>query len=61
MSVDEIFRFVGKLVIWGLAIILGLTVFTTLAGGIIAFASTGLGAIILILLAYKIWKDLRNE
>jgi len=39
------------------AIILGLVIFLTLANGIIAFASTGIGAIILAIVGWKLWKN----
>lgn len=57
MKFDDVFRIVGLLVCWGIAIILGITIFITLAEGIIAFASTGFGAIILALVGWKLWKD----
>lgn len=63
MSFDEVFRIVGLLVCWGVAIVLGLVVFLTLVQGILGFASTGIGAIILALLGFKLWRDFlkKNE
>ena len=54
---NDAFRIIGLLVCWGLAIVLGFVVFTTLAGGILAFASTGFGAVILAIVGWAIWKD----
>lgn len=57
MDFDDVFKTVGLLVCWGIAIILGLSVFVTIAQGIVAFASTGLGAFILAIVGWKIFKD----
>ena len=56
LSTNEIIKTVTKLVVWGLALTIGLVVFLTLAEGLIAFASTGLGSIIIILLCWKAYK-----
>ena len=56
-SVSDIFRIVGMLVIWGVALAVGITVLTTLVGAIIAFASTGVGAIILLIIGWRIYKS----
>ena len=55
-TIEEIFKVIGRLVCWGLAIILGITVFLTVAEGLVAFASTGIGAIILVVIAWKLYK-----
>lgn len=61
MNFDGIFKTVGLIVCWALAAVLGLAIFSTLAGAIVAFASTGIGAVILALIAFKIWKDYVKE
>lgn len=60
-TANDIFKFVGMLVCWGLAIIVGLVVFITLAEGLIAFASTGVGAIILVAICLKLYSDKKKE
>ena len=57
MDFDGIFKTVGLIVCWALAAVLGFTIFVTISGAIVAFASTGIGAIILALVGFKIWKD----
>lgn len=57
MDFNDVFKMVGLIVCWGVAIILGLVIFLTLANGIIAFASTGVGAIVLALVGWKLWKN----
>lgn len=61
MNLDGIFKTVGLIVCWALAAVLGLAIFSTLAGAIVAFASTGIGAIILAIIGFKIWKDYIKE
>lgn len=61
MNFNDVFRIVGLVVCWGLAILLGFVVFTTLASGILAFASTGFGAIILAIVGWKLWRDFLKE
>jgi len=60
-SVSDICRIVATIVIWGVIITVGLTVFVTIAGAVIAFASTGIGAIILAIIGWKIYKSLTHE
>ena len=60
-SVSDICRIVATIVIWGVIITVGLTVFVTIAGAVIAFASTGIGAIILAIIGWKIYKSLTKE
>ena len=60
-SVSDICRIVATIVIWGVVITVGLTVFVTIAGAVIAFASTGIGAIILAIIGWKIYKSLTKE
>lgn len=61
MNFNDVFRIVGLVVCWGLAILLGLIVFTTLASGLMAFASTGIGAVILTIVGWKLWKEYFSE
>lgn len=60
-SVSDICRIVATVVIWGVVITVGLTVFVTIAGAVIAFASTGIGAIVLAIIGWKIYKSLTKE
>jgi len=60
-QIQDVFKIVGMLVIWGLALTIGLTVFATLAGAIVAFASTGIGAIILVIVVWRWWSKHKND
>lgn len=60
-TVNDIFRMVGMLTLLAIAIVLGCTVFITVAEGILAFASTGIGAIILLIAAYICWRKWKKE
>ena len=57
MVFNDVFRIVGLVVCWALAVLLGVVIFATLASTILSFASTGIGAVILALIGFKIWKD----
>ena len=46
--------------VWVLGIMVGLAIVATLAEGLIAFASTGIGAVILLFVAYRIYKLFNN-
>lgn len=63
MDFNDVFRIVGLIVCWGIAGVLGIVIFLTISSGIIAFASTGIGAFILALVGWKLWKDFvrRND
>ncbi len=61
MNTNEIFRTVGMVVCWGIAILLGLIVFVTLGEALIAFASTGIGAIVLLIVCLKLWNDWKER
>ena len=61
LDVRAIFNIVASIVIWGLAVTIGLTVFTTLAGIVLAFASTGIGAIILAIVAWRWYVKHKKE
>ena len=58
---NDIVRIVGTITMWALAAIIGFTVFTTVAGLVIAFASTGIGAVILAIAALVWWKKHYNN
>ena len=58
---NDIIRIVGTITMWALAAIIGFTVFTTVAGLVIAFASTGIGAVILAIAALVWWKKHYNN
>lgn len=58
---NDIIRIVGTITMWALAAIIGFTVFTTVAGLVIAFASTGIGAVILAIIAVIWWKKHYNN
>lgn len=61
MNTNEIFRTVGMVVCWGVAIILGVIVFVTLSEAIIVFASTGIGAVVLLIICLKLWHDWKEK
>ena len=58
---NDIVRIVGTITMWALAAIIGFTVFTTVAGLVTAFASTGIGAVILAIAALVWWKKHYNN
>jgi len=60
MVLRDIFKIAFTVAIWILGILCGIAVVATVAEGLIAFASTGIGAIILIFIAYKIWSGRNN-
>ena len=60
-SAQDIFKIVGMFVMWGLAILVGITVFTTVAEIMIAFVSTGIGALILAVAALVWWRKHKSE
>ena len=53
----DIFAIIGKIVCWGfigtVVILLSVSVLT----GLVDFASTGVGAFVLLLIGYKLYKD----
>ena len=55
-NVSDIFKIVGIVVLWAIAALIGFTVFTTVAEIIIAFAGTGVGAVVLAVCALFCWK-----
>ena len=61
MNTNEIFRTVGMVVCWGIAIILGVIVFVTLSEAIIVFASTGIGTVVLLIICLKLWHDWKEK
>ena len=53
---QDIFSIVATFIMIGVACALGLAIFISIAEILIAFASTGIGAIILAIVGYKIYK-----
>lgn len=56
-TINAIIRYTGIVVIVGLIAVVGLSVFITLANAIVAFASTGVGAIVLIVIGVKLYSE----
>ena len=56
-SIRDIIRTVGLITVWCLCALIGFVVFCTIGGALVAFASTGIGALILLVVGYKIYKD----
>ena len=52
----DMFAYICGLSVLAVIVLVGGTVVSTLVGMILAFASTGFGAIVLALVAYRIWK-----
>ena len=60
-SINYIFKIVGICVCTVLAAILGLCVISSIGGIIVGFASTGVGAVILAIIAWRLWKSYTKE
>lgn len=60
-TINDIFKIVGMFVCWGIAILLGLTVFLTVAEGVIAFASTGLGTVIILIAGWRLYTEYKKN
>lgn len=59
-STNDIFSVLLKIIVWTLVATVGITIFLTIIEGLMAFASTGIGAIILLLVGYKIYKTYKE-
>lgn len=59
-STNDMFTVLLKIIVWTLVITVGLTVGITIIEGLMAFASTGIGAVILLLIGYKIYKTYKE-
>jgi len=61
INVSDIITAVGVFVLWALAIFVGAIIFMSAADILASIASTGIGAVVLLLIGYKIWKEYRNN
>ncbi len=60
-NIGDIFSFIGKTMVITIGAILATTVVISLLEGLVAFASTGVGAVILILVGYSMYKKHKSE
>ena len=57
----DVVNVVSSVVMWALAALIGIVVFTTIADLVIGFASTGIGAVILAVIAIVWWKKYKEN
>lgn len=57
VSYDEIFRSIGKVVVACILAVAAVIVTVTVATGLLTFASSGIGAVILCFIGYRLYKS----
>ena len=58
---DEILQIVTSITVWGICGLLGLTILILVGQVLLAFASTGIGAIVLIIIGWRWYKKYKEN
>lgn len=56
-----LFELIGKAIVAAILVVLAITIVTSVCAGILAFASTGIGAVVLCFIGWRLWKSYREK
>jgi hypothetical protein len=56
-----LFELVGKAIVAAILVTLAVVIVTSVCAGILAFASTGIGAVILCFIGWHLWKNYKEK